>query len=172
MTATDFSDNPSSFEPFLKWSDAWWGERPQLKRCVAHRRNGNQCKHPAMNGTTVCQTHGGRAPQVQMKAKIRIQEATDKAARELLGMMMDSTIPEGVRLSAIKDVLDRGGLSVRQGVDVEVSAKPFEKVFTSITSKPVVDAEVVGEEVEEEDPGSLKARLRMRNEVDEYSDLE
>ena len=124
-----------------------------------------------MNGTTVCQTHGGRAPQVQLRAKIRLQEATDKAARWLLNMAADETIPEGVRLSAVKDVLDRGGLGARQAMDIEVTAKPFEKVFTKIVSGPreTVDGEVIEES--EEYAGSLKARLLMRNQVDEYSDV-
>ena len=169
----DFSDNPSSFEPFLKWSDEWWAERPQMKRCKAHRRNGKQCKHPAMNGAAVCQTHGGRAPQVQLRAKIRLQEATDQAARYLLEMASDTLIPEGVRLSAIKDVLDRGGLGVRQTMDIEVSAKPFEQVYEAIAAgpkDPIIEAEVVDED--EEDPGSLKARLLMKRQVNEYSDAD
>ena len=168
--SVDFSmDDPSSFEPFMKWSDEWWAERPQLKRCVAHRRNGKQCKHAAMYGTTVCQTHGGRAPQVKMKAKQRLEEATDKNARYLLEMCADTMIPEGVRLAAIRDALDRGGLGAKSSMEIEVSAKPFERVFTKIVSGP--KSIESGPVEDEEQPGSLKARLLMRNEVDEYSDV-
>jgi hypothetical protein len=72
----------SSGEPKIRqWSETWWGLHPEVKRCHAHRMNGKQCKHAAMMGANVCQTHGGRAPQVKMKAKQRLEEATDKMAR-------------------------------------------------------------------------------------------
>lgn len=162
----------SAGNTYRQWTEEWWEHRtgPEIVRCVGHKKSGNRCKHAALNGSNVCAYHGGRAPQVQQRAKVRIQMATEMAAKELLGMASDTTIPEGVRLSAIKDILDRGGLSIRQGVDVEVTSKPFEKVFGAITSKrpEVIDVEV---EEDEEDPGSLKARLRMKREVDEYSDI-
>ena len=161
----------SSLEPMIKWSEEWWAERPELKRCRAHRKNGDQCKHAAMLGTTVCRNHGGRAPQVQHKAKIRLQEAVDRNARYLLDMCADDTIPEGVRLTAIRDALDRGGLGVKTSMEIEVTAKPFEQVYEAISAGPkIVDGEVVSVEDSEEDPGSLKARLAMKRQVDEYSD--
>jgi hypothetical protein len=43
---------------------------------------------------------------------------------------------EGVRLAAIKDALDRAGLKPATIVDLEVSPKPFELVFDSITAGP------------------------------------
>jgi hypothetical protein len=167
------SIDPSAGPTYRQWTDEWWENvaGPEIVRCVGHKKNGNRCKHAALNGANVCAYHGGRAPQVQQRAKVRIQMATEMAAKELLGMAADTSIPEGVRLSAIKDILDRGGLSIRQGVDIEVSAKPFEKVFTKIVSGPrTIEGEIV-EEPEEEQAGSLKARLLMRNEVDEYSDV-
>ena len=164
--------NPSSIRPMIDlYSEEWWAEHPEFKRCKAHRKNGQQCRHTAMNGTSVCQTHGGKAPQVQHKAKIRLQMATDQAARYLLDMAADTMIPEGVRLSAIKDVLDRGGLGVKSSMEIEVTAKPFEQVYEAISAGPreVIDVDIE-EEDEEENPGSLKARLAMKRQVDEYSD--
>lgn len=166
------TDRPMGSKP-PQWTEEWWAQAgPEVIRCVGHKKNGGRCKHSALKGSKVCAYHGGRAPQVQARAKIRIQEATDKAARGLLDMASDTTIPEGVRLSAIKDILDRGGLGVRQSVDIEVSAKPFERVFDQISAglpeSDPIDAEIE----EEEDAGSLKARLVMRNKVDEYSDLD
>ena len=93
--------------------------------------------------------------------------ATDINTKYLLEMASDKTIPEGVRLAAIRDALDRGGLGVKQAMEIEVSAKPFERVYEKITSAP--QTEIEGPD--EEDPGSLKARLRRRYEVDEYSDV-
>lgn len=169
-------DDPTSYEPIVKWSEAWWKQAdPKIVRCVAHRMNGKQCKHAAMNGTTVCQTHGGRAPQVVNRARIRIAEATDKAAKGLLDLATDTTIPEGVRLSAIKDILDRGGLGAKQ--EITVSAKPYENVFDAIGGgqraiAPPTNAEDEEEVDPENEPGSLKARLVHRLMRDEYSDLE
>jgi hypothetical protein len=67
--------------------------------------------------------------------------ATDRLARELLGMTTDPNVSDPVKLAAIKDALDRGGLIAKSSVEVAVSAKPFELVFDSITSGPREDAE-------------------------------
>ena len=172
--------DPSAEQPMgrrnrgYQWTDEWWENDagPNVIRCVGHKKNGNRCKHAALNGANVCAYHGGRAPQVLNRAKVRIQEATEMAAKGLLEMAQDTNIPESVRLSAIKDVLDRGGLGAKQTVDIEVSAKPFERVFTKVISGPR-ELEPVQDQADEaeDNPGSLKARLLMRNEVDEYSDV-
>ena len=163
--------DPSSNQPIIDlYSDAWWEQAdPKIHRCVAHKKNGNQCRHAAMNGATVCRNHGGNAPQVKLRAKQRLEEATNKMAGYLLEMASDTMIPEGVRLAAIKDALDRGGLGAKSSMEIEVSAKPFERVFTKIVSGP--KSIESGPVEDEEQPGSLKARLLMRNEVDEYSDV-
>jgi len=168
-------DDPSSPERMItQWSEEWWALHPEVKRCVAHKRNGKQCKHAAMTMTSVCQTHGGRAPQVKMKAKQRLEEATDKNARFLLEMAADTLIPEGVRLAAIRDALDRGGLGVKSSMEIEVSAKPFERVFDRITSgaSPQELPALTEHGEDEEEPGSLKARLALRAQRNEYSDIE
>jgi hypothetical protein len=164
----------TSNQRIVKYSESWWAQRPHMKRCVAHRRNGKQCKHAAMNGTSVCQTHGGRAPQVKMRAKQRLEEATEKNARFLLEMCADTLIPEGVRLAAIRDALDRGGLGVKSSMEIEVSAKPFERVFDRITSgaSPQELPALTEHGEDEEEPGSLKARLALRAQRNEYSDIE
>jgi hypothetical protein len=43
------------------------------RRCSARRTNGLPCTHWAMRGGWVCQTHGGRAPQVRAAAERRWQ---------------------------------------------------------------------------------------------------
>jgi hypothetical protein len=38
-------------------------------QCTARRRNGQQCRAPAVRGSLVCRRHGGGAPQVQIAAR-------------------------------------------------------------------------------------------------------
>ena len=38
-------------------------------QCTAHRRDGEQCLAPAVEGALVCRRHGGSAPQVQIAAR-------------------------------------------------------------------------------------------------------
>jgi hypothetical protein len=152
MTAqTHTPDDPSSKKPIERRS-RWENSKVPERRCTAHKRNGDRCGNPAIHGGTVCGYHGGNAPAVKAKARLRLEMATDKLARELLGMTSDPSIPEGVRLSAIKDALDRGGIQSKTAVSVEVSTKPFELVFDSIVSaRP--DAEPRPALVELESPG-------------------
>jgi hypothetical protein len=96
--------NPSSNGPIDRWARSKHPER----RCTAHRTNGDRCKNAARRGTNVCDFHGAKAPQVKRRARERLEEATDRLARELLKMATDPNVSESVRLSAIKDALDRG----------------------------------------------------------------
>lgn len=48
---------------------------PVTRQCTAHTSRGTRCRRPAMHGTTVCQSHGGRAPQVRAKALQNVLEA-------------------------------------------------------------------------------------------------
>ena len=119
-----------------QWSEEWWSTAPpNVKRCTAHNRKGNQCLHAAMNQTNVCRVHGGAAPQVKRAARIRLEMAADRMARQLLGIA-DSGQSEAVRLAAIKDALDRSGIQAKTAVDVAVSVKPYERVFDRISAGP------------------------------------
>jgi hypothetical protein len=62
--------------------------------------------------------------------------ASDRLARQLLNMTSDPNVADPVKLAAIKDALDRSGLVAKTAVSVEVSAKPFELIFDSISSGP------------------------------------
>jgi len=53
-------------------------------RCTAHARTGQQCKRSAMLGTTVCDFHGGKAPQVLAAARRRLELAHITPERTLL----------------------------------------------------------------------------------------
>lgn len=110
----------------LSWQD---GRQP-ARACSAHRTNGKPCRKAAINGGTVCATHGGRAPQVKRAARARLENAADRMAKELLKIAVSDDAPDSVKLSAIKDALDRAGLSAKTAVEVEVGPnKRFEEVL-------------------------------------------
>ncbi|WP_280300854.1 hypothetical protein [Nocardia neocaledoniensis] len=54
-------------------------------------------------------------------------------AEKLLGIATDDAAPYPVKLAAIKDALDRAGVSAKTAVEVEVNLKPWEKVFEKIS---------------------------------------
>lgn len=127
----------STPQPVVKWSEQWWDNaKPEVQahRCTAHRKNGHRCKRAAINGGRVCTHHGGNAPAVKAKARQRLEDAADRMARELLRMAIDENVSDAVKLAAIRDALDRAGLSPRAGVSVQVERRPFEVIFDDIYS--------------------------------------
>src|SRR6476619_4084468 len=123
--------------PGVKWSEQWWANaKPEVRahRCTAHRKTGDRCKRAAINGGRVCTHHGGRPPAVKAKARQRLEDAADRMARELLKMAVDENVSDAVKLAAIRDALDRAGLSARTAVSMEVGRRPFEVIFDDIAS--------------------------------------
>lgn len=112
------TDDPSEARPVQgrDWSRSAHPER----RCTAHRKTGEQCKNAAILGGTVCGFHGGRASAVKRAARQRLIDAQDRMAELLLGIAENGE-SESARLSAIKDALDRAGISAKTAVDVEVA---------------------------------------------------
>lgn len=70
-------------------------------------------------GGTVCDVHGGRAPQVKRSAQERLAEMVDPLLTELF-RIAQSGDSDAVRLAAIKDALDRAGYKPKDRVDVTV----------------------------------------------------
>jgi hypothetical protein len=74
------------------------------RRCKARSsRSGKPCQQWAIHGGTVCQAHGGRAPQVKRKAAERLADLIDP----------DRALREAARLaySDVRELFDeRGGL--------------------------------------------------------------
>lgn len=125
---TDAEEDPS--KKVVVWSDGRGPRRP----CQARRSNGEPCQRAAVHGAGVCGTHGGRAPQVKRKARLRLEMAAQVLAKELLGLATGEDVADNVKLAAIKDALDRAGLSAKTAVEVSVDPKPFEEVLGAIMS--------------------------------------
>ncbi|WP_131809762.1 hypothetical protein [Mycolicibacterium fortuitum] len=134
-----------------KWSEEWWAAvspETRLKRCKAKNAKGQRCQRISIEGGFTCYTHGGAAPHVKAAARARIENATDRMAKELLGMAIDPDMTPQVKLNAIKDALDRGGLKPTESVVVSAGQPTgFDEVFEGIYSGPKV------ERVEQESPG-------------------
>jgi uncharacterized Zn finger protein (UPF0148 family) len=124
--------NPSPERPISSggWRNPVKNLTPE-QRCKAHKKTGEQCQLPPINGTTVCGSHGGRAPQVKAKARQRLEEAADRMARELL-RMADGSGDEKTKLAAIRDALDRAGLTAKQAMTVEHELKPWQTMFANL----------------------------------------
>src|SRR6478752_6523836 len=133
------TENPSKTKPIRdrRLSPRDWSisDVPE-RQCTAHKRNGDRCKNAAIRGGNFCGYHGGNAPAVKAKARLRLEMASDRLARELLNMTTDPNVADPVKLAAIKDALDRRGIQAKTAVSVEVSTKPYELVFERIVAGP------------------------------------
>jgi hypothetical protein len=115
--------DPSTPEPIdgPPWPE-WRGNA--ARRCVGHKKNGEQCRRHARQGTSVCDFHGAKAPQVKAKARQRLEEAADRMARELLNMASDGNVSDATKLAAIRDALDRAGVSAKQALELSTARQP------------------------------------------------
>src|SRR6516164_1316619 len=97
-------------------------------------RTGLPCKRWASHGSNVCRSHGAAAPQVKTAALHRLQQALEPLAMRLLGLALDSGVPEHVALSAVNSAVDRAGLTVKSAVGVGVSVKRYESILSQMES--------------------------------------
>ena len=122
---------------------------PPPVKCRAHNRDGSPCGSHAMRGGAVCRMHGGAAGQTRRKAQERLEAASDRLARALLDIA-SSAESESVRLAAIRDALDRVGVTGKTAIEVEVQA-PWQIMLSRMvvsssavtTDDDVVDAAVI-----------------------------
>lgn len=77
-------------------------------QCQATNKQGLDCTRPAVPGATVCRYHGGAAPQVQRKAKLRLLELVDPAIATL-AREMASAEKSADKQRAANSILDRAG---------------------------------------------------------------
>lgn len=86
-----------------------------------------------VRGGNVCRMHGGSAPQTVAAARRRLMAASDRVGALLLRIAEDETVSPAVRVAAIKDVLDRAGVTVKQ--EVEVTVQPWQALVEGIVAE-------------------------------------
>jgi hypothetical protein len=88
-----------------------------MQRCTAHVSDGSrQCERWAINGSTVCATHGGQAPQVKKSARERLAELVEPAREGLHTALKSGEIPSIVKAAQI--VLDRTGFHPSKAIEL------------------------------------------------------
>jgi len=91
--------------------------KARRQRCSAHISDGTrQCERWAINGSNVCGTHGGRAPQVKRSARERLAELVEPALEGLHKALKSKDLPTIVRASQI--VLDRCGFHPSRAIEL------------------------------------------------------
>jgi len=124
------------------------------QRCTARVSDGSRpCARWAINGSTVCATHGGRAPQVKKSARERLGELVEPALKGLHKALKSEDLSTIVRASQI--VLDRCGFHPSQAIELTGPVQAQSNV--SVDSLPlyvrqllvlVSNGEGIGEELE------------------------
>jgi hypothetical protein len=90
------------------------------------------CMSPPLNGSMVCQKHGGQVAHVREAAQRRLSHAAEKAANTLITLTdprdeLDEIVEQGVRVKAANSVLDRVG--IKAGTEVEITVPGYKKVL-------------------------------------------
>lgn len=106
------------------------------RRCTATNTKGERCRSYAIPGAKVCRNHGGATRHVREAARVRLEMASNRLVGKLVEIAFDDTRPAAVQLHAIKDSLNRAGLTKPTQVEVG-PINPFEQVFDSIASERV-----------------------------------
>jgi hypothetical protein len=94
-----------------------WGTR---NRCPVVRNN-RRCRKACIPGGTVCNTHGGAAPQVRNRAKLRLLSLVDPALSTLARNMVDGNASLELKTKIAFGILDRTGLGKAQEVSADVA---------------------------------------------------
>jgi hypothetical protein len=122
--------------------------KARRQRCTAHVSDGSrQCERWAINGSTVCATHGGQAPQVKKSARERLAELVEPALEGLHTALKSGEIPSIVKASQI--VLDRTGFHPSKAIELTgefigpVEVVPAERLARLSVEEKVVLVELL-----------------------------
>lgn len=102
------------------------------------------CLKWVMNGSNVCDRHGGKIPIVMAAARQRLAEASEIVALRLIGLTAQADekeheIAHKDRIAAANSVLDRAG--IKGGVEIEVNSPGYKKVLESMFGEDEPDAD-------------------------------
>lgn len=112
--------------------------------------------------------HGGGAPQVKRAAMVRLLLASDSLMAQLLLIALDKSEPTPVRLAAIRDALDRAGLSAKEELAVDVKVSRWdESVAAVIVEHQLIDAVVSGDSAEPDESAEQDQITDAEDEPDE-----
>lgn len=121
-----------------------------MKCSAVAKSSGNQCRRDAILGGTVCQVHGGAAPQVKRKAAERIAEARDFAIQRFIDLAADGNIDGRVALDAIVKLTETHetleGRVARREEHVNVSEvdRELERLADELRSRASSEVPVAG----------------------------
>jgi hypothetical protein len=111
----------------------WQQLPPAIVRCNGTLQSGRRCRREAIEGSVVCEVHGGLAPQVRRRAAERVLLSADEAIQVIKSFIRDPAVPAGVRLKAAQDLADRAGLAAAQVHKIlPVDADPVLAFFEGI----------------------------------------
>jgi hypothetical protein len=105
-------------------------------KCRATNRAGNPCGRYAIPGGMVCSTHGGKAPQVRDKARMRLISMIEPALNVLSDVMASEKAADADKLRAANSVLDRAGYARVQTIDVEAARDVLTQRILTIMENP------------------------------------
>jgi hypothetical protein len=104
-------------------SESRWVQLPDtVIRCNGTLQSGKRCRREAIEGSVVCEIHGGLAPQVRRRAAERVLLTADEAIQVIKSSISDPTVPAGVRLKAAQDLADRAGLAAEPAAFAALAA--------------------------------------------------
>lgn len=111
----------------MNWTPTATEPIPVVRCKATSTTSGERCKRWSIRGTTVCQSHGGRLPNVVEhaqavveSARLRLMGLADDAV-DVLNDLVQPGVSDQIRLNAAKEILNRSGINEAIKVEVEHS---------------------------------------------------
>ena len=135
MSATDPMGLPDPSDDPYGLTEQVLARIPRPK-CRATNRRGEPCGRYAIVGGMVCTTHGGRAPQVRDKARLRLISMIDPALNVLADVMANPKAADADKLRAANSVLDRAGYGRIATLDIDAARDVLTERILTIMENP------------------------------------
>jgi hypothetical protein len=137
------------------------------QQCTAtSKRTGERCRAWALRGARTCRVHGSATKKSKVAAAKRIADASGFAADMLVEFMADPKVDVKLRTQIAQDLLNRGGYTSKQSLELEVRdyRDVMEGVLIDIDDEDTEDAVIVLEPPRAIDAG---AEARRDSEIEE-----